>query len=248
MRAIESVAKQTLLPLELIVVDDASGDGTAEHARVLALRYGQDWLRVLEQPKNLGAASARNAGWAEAKGEFIAFLDADDYWLPSKIEHQYGYMQAHPEIALCGHGHRFSCDSLPGDEEELEPRVELIEPHRLLIANPMVTPSVMVRSDVPFRFMAGKRHMEDHLLWMEVALSGLGVAKMDVRLAVIGKAAYGAGGLSAQMWAMEKGDLQNYWYLWQTGRIGLLTAMFMTIFSLAKYLRRLATVGVRRLV
>lgn len=246
-RAVRSVATQTAVPCELIVVDDGSADGTAEQARSLASHYSEGWLRVLEQAENLGAGSARNAGWAVATGEFIAFLDADDYWLPGKIEHQYSYMQAHPEITLCGHAHRFSADPTPDASLENKPGVHLIAPHRLLISNPMVTPSVMVRANIPFRFMPGKRYMEDHLLWMELALSGLRVAKLDASLTVIGKAAYGAGGLSAQMWAMEKGDLQNYWYLRKTGRIGLPTALFMMMLSLAKYGRRLAVVGLRRL-
>ena len=105
----------------------------------------------------------------------------------------------------------------------------------------------MVRADVPFRFMEGKRYMEDHLLWMEIALSGLRVARLDIPLAVIGKAAYGESGLSAQLWAMEKGDLHNYWYLRKKGNIGFPTAILMTLLSLAKYVRRLCVVAARRL-
>lgn len=87
--------------------------------------------------------------------------------------------------------------------------------------------------------------MEDHLLWMEIALSGACLVKLDAPLTVMGKEAFGAGGLSAQMWQMEKGDLQNYWYLRRMGHIGLLAALFLSAFSLAKYLRRLIIVGLR---
>jgi glycosyltransferase involved in cell wall biosynthesis len=245
-RALTSVITQTQLPLEIIVVDDASSDDSCiVLRRWMAEASGVD-IRLLPLPHNQGAAVARNKGWGIAKGEYVAFLDADDYWLPHKIECQYGYMQANPDVALCGHGHCFSTDRLDvPDNHSLQ--AEWISSRRLLISNPMVTPSVMVRADVPFRFMEGKRHMEDHLLWMEIAMSGLCVVRLNIRLTVIGKAAYGAGGLSAQLWAMEKGDLHNYWYLRKTGNIGLPTAMLMAMLSLAKYLRRLCVVAARRL-
>ena len=245
-RALTSVITQTQLPLEIIVVDDASSDDISILLRRWMAEAAGVTIRLLSLPRNQGAAVARNKGWEIAKGEYIAFLDADDYWLPHKIECQYGYMQANPDVALCGHGHCFFTDRLDAPDNHLL-QAEWISPPKLLISNPMVTPSVMVRTDVPFRFMEGKRHMEDHLLWMEIAMSGLCVVRLNIRLAVIGKAAYGAGGLSGQLWAMEKGDLQNYWYLRNTGNIGLPTAMLMTLLSLAKYLRRLAVVAARRL-
>lgn len=245
-RALTSVITQTQPPLEIIVVDDASSDDS----RILLHRWMNEAagvsIRLVSLTQNQGAAVARNKGWEIAKGEYVAFLDADDYWLPHKIECQYGYLQANPDVALCGHGHCFSPDRLDvSDNHSLQ--AERITPRRLLISNPMVTPSVMLRADVPFRFMEGKRHMEDHLLWMEIAMSGLHVVRLNIQLAVIGKAAYGAGGLSAQLWAMEKGDLHNYWYLRKAGHIGWLTAILMTTLSLAKYMRRLCVVAARRL-
>jgi glycosyltransferase involved in cell wall biosynthesis len=246
-RALNSVITQTQPPLEIIVIDDASSDDSC-----IVLRHWMDKaaganIRLVSLQHNQGAAVARNKGWEIAKGKYVAFLDADDYWLPHKIECQYGYMQANPEVTLCGHSHCFSTDRLEVPDNR-SPQAEWISPRRMLISNPMVTPSVMVRADVPFRFMEWKRHMEDHLLWIEIAMSGLRVVRLNIQLAVIGKAAYGAGGLSAQLWAMEKGDLHNYWYLRKTGNIGLPTAMLMTILSLAKYMRRLCVVATRRLV
>lgn len=246
-RALTSVITQTQPPLEIIVVDDASTDDS----RIVLHRWMDETvgvnIRMVSLPDNRGAAAARNKGWEFAKGEYVAFLDADDYWLPRKIEYQYSYMQANPDVALCGHDHCFSKDKIDVSVHR-SPQAELISPRRLLISNPMVTPSVMVRTDVPFRFLEGKRHMEDHLLWMEIALSGLRVVRLDIQLAIIGKAAYGAGGLSAQMWAMEKGDLHNYWYLRNTGNIGYPTAILMTMLSLSKYMRRLLQVAFRRLL
>ena len=84
-RALESVAAQTLAPLEVIVVDDGSDDGTFDAARACASAMGPIRL-VVERQDNRGAGAARNRALALAQGRWVAFLDADDEWLPSKIE------------------------------------------------------------------------------------------------------------------------------------------------------------------
>ena len=96
--ALESVFAQTSSPLEVIVVDDGSTDETAEILRVYEGR-----IRVLSQP-NLGVAAARNSGAAVASGELLAFLDADDTWLPTKLERQAARFGVEPGIGLvhCG--------------------------------------------------------------------------------------------------------------------------------------------------
>lgn len=246
--AIESVAAQTLRPMEVIVVDDGSGDGTADFVRTLASRYETGWLKLLALEHNVGAASARNAGWAVACGKYIAFLDADDRWHTKKIECQYVYMLAHPDVALCGHEYSIVRNSEPGEMVACTGRAKKISTFHLLMFNPFVTPSAMVRSDIQLRFMAGKRYTDDHLLWMEIALSGLHAVRLPVRLALISKALFGASGLSSQLWAMEKGELHNYWHLKNTGRIQLVTAIGLMTFSLAKYLRRILIVAARRTV
>jgi glycosyltransferase involved in cell wall biosynthesis len=243
--AIESVAAQTMRPREVIVVDDGSCDGTADIVRTLASRYEPSWLKLLILDHNEGAASARNAGWATAQGEYVAFLDADDTWHPQKLEIQYGYLRSNPKVAICGHRFVFFWDKSV-KSEELPKGVESISPLQILMSNPFVTPSVMVRADVPFRFQTGKRHMEDHLLWMEIALAGFDVVRLSEPLAVIRKSQFGESGLSADLWAMEKGELHNYWFLFKSGRATWLGAMGLIGYSLAKYVRRLLIVAARR--
>jgi glycosyltransferase involved in cell wall biosynthesis len=81
--ALQSVLNQSLRPFEILVVDDCSTDKTAE----IAQRYG-DRIRYIRREKNGGAAAARNDGVKSATGDYIAFLDADDYWVNNKLELQ----------------------------------------------------------------------------------------------------------------------------------------------------------------
>lgn len=93
-RAIESVQKQTFGDWELIVVDDGSQDGTAQ-----AITGMDSRMRLFQQP-NQGVAVARNTGLANARGQFIAFLDSDDEWLPFHLELSLAFLNSHPEEAF----------------------------------------------------------------------------------------------------------------------------------------------------
>jgi glycosyltransferase involved in cell wall biosynthesis len=95
-KAIESVQRQTYKDFEIIVADDGSTDGTPAF---LAERYG-DAVRVLALPHTGLPASGRNAGTLAARGEFLAFLDSDDLWLPHKLEQQVHAAERYPDAAL----------------------------------------------------------------------------------------------------------------------------------------------------
>jgi hypothetical protein len=98
--AVASAQRQTLRDIEILVVDDASTDGTGE---VLADVASQDpRVRVLRQEEPGGAPRARNRGLDDARGEFVAFLDDDDRWLPSKLERQVSFLADHPQVVLVG--------------------------------------------------------------------------------------------------------------------------------------------------
>ena len=98
-RALDAVRSQTVAPDEIIVVNDGSTDGGAEIARSL----GEARLRVIDQP-NQGVSAARNRGIAVATQPFLAFLDADDWWLPGFLVRIREMIEAHAGAALYGTG------------------------------------------------------------------------------------------------------------------------------------------------
>lgn len=96
-RAIESVLKQTYNDIEIIVVSDGSTDGTDDFMR----QYDNDnRIRYINYKPGKGGNYARNTGFEAAKGEFIAFLDDDDEWLPTKVEKQLALMKADKSVGL----------------------------------------------------------------------------------------------------------------------------------------------------
>ena len=237
-RAVASVAAQTDRPAELILVDDGSADKTREMLLNLRDQYQLGWIRLVFLDKNLGAASARNAGWAVASQPHIAFLDADDAWHPRKIEIQYAYMSANPDVVLCGHGYLMLPQNASLNWQVVQGDAQRIGPSALMLSNKFVTPSVMVLRDVGQRFVENQRHMEDHMLWLKIACSGGCVVKLPDKLTAIYKEPFGVAGLSAQVWLMERGDLGNYRRLYREKFVNRFQFAALSIYSLLKYMRR----------
>jgi len=86
---IDSIISQTFQDWEMIVVDDASTDGTSDIVR----KYNDPRIRLYRLDTNCGAAVARNKAISEARGRFIAFCDSDDRWMPEKLKKQLGFIE-----------------------------------------------------------------------------------------------------------------------------------------------------------
>ncbi len=107
--AVNSVLSQSYDPVELIIVDDASTDNSGQILTEISQRV--PGLRVVRLNENKGAAGARNAGLSIARGEFVAFIDADDVWLPEKISRQVETLNGDTEAGWS------YCDGLVTDQE-----------------------------------------------------------------------------------------------------------------------------------
>jgi len=143
--SLESVLRQTFRDFEVIIVDDGSTDNTPAVLESYFKAY-PDLIRYIRK-QNGGPASARNAGIQEARGELIAFQDADDIWMPEKLEMQVAYLREHPEAGVV-----FTDYALLSGETVLMPSIQsryevpsgmIFE--KLLTQHFIAMPSVMVR-------------------------------------------------------------------------------------------------------
>ena len=169
-RAVRSVLAQTTPAAEILVVDDGSPDDLAS-----ALAEFGERVTLIRKP-NGGAASARNLGIERAKGDFIAFLDADDYWEPSKLERQLEAFRRHPEVGLVA-GQYFA--ESPGGAPQLSlvretpwfDRVLCLKGEPAFRAATIVwTGTVMIRRETlgEERFVSGLEPAEDRDLWARI--------------------------------------------------------------------------------
>ena len=244
-RALDSIRRQTIPPLEVVLVDDASRDGTVELLREISEKLQAPFrVRLIELTVNVGAAQARNAGWDAAKGRYVAFLDADASWHADKLKIQHAYMESHPEVMVSGHGHAVTKSVLAEAAGALA--AEPVSFRQLLWRNRFITSSAMVRRSLHLRFPDGQRHMEDHRLWLDVARAGHPISRLRSVLAAHHKPDYGASGLSADLLAMEKAELANYRAMLEAGAICAAMRALLSIWSLGKFARRLVVVGLRR--
>jgi len=164
---------QTHKDIEIIVVDDGSTDKTRE---ILRPYVQKNQIRYIYQ-ENKGLAGARNAGIKNSRGEYIAFLDADDLFLPDKIAEQIAVLWAHPDFGVC------YCDLIHFTDTQPKkfyhhryyyPSGDIFEPllHRQFI-NPL---SVLARREVFEKygcFNEGLRRSEDWELWLRWAHAGV---------------------------------------------------------------------------
>ncbi len=150
-RTIDSVLAQTYDDYEVVVIDDGSSDGTSD----IVESYGGK-VRCIRQ-ENAGDGAARNRGIAEARGQWIAFLDHDDEWQREKLQDQMALLERNPRLRWCGANFWRACGdrrSLAGDSEKLEAAMggrEYFQDFFDAVANrgcALVTASIMVHRDV----------------------------------------------------------------------------------------------------
>lgn len=245
-RAVESVFAQSIVPTEVLLVEDYSADETIVVLRELENVWPEQ-IKIVQMNSNLGAASARNAGWAIATQPYIAFLDADDSWHPEKLLIQYDYMRNNREVDLCGHQCVLLRDNEMPPELPKEPRITKISAKSLLLRNAFSTPTVMLKRDMSFRFQEGARYVEDIRLWQQIAFAGLLVVRIESPLAYVHKSVYGVGGLSGRLWEMEKSELSNFFCLYQAKSIGLVPYVGVAVFSLIKFVKRLLVTALKNM-
>lgn len=168
-QAIESILNQTYQDFELLLVDDASTDNSNE----IANSYTDSRIRIIRNQTNQGLAYGRNVGMREARGEYVAFADADDYSAANRIELEVKCLENCKSVLAV------SCWSNYIDEDgklmEHEPSI-LLDTHEVkasfLFGNPFSNPGSMIRRDVYEKYGIFQekelRVSQDYFFWLQV--------------------------------------------------------------------------------
>lgn len=243
-RAVSSVFNQTLLPNEIILVDDASFDDTVKKLKAIQAVYGTKFIKIVLLESNRGPSIARNVGWDKSSSSLIAFLDADDTWHPEKLNIQYRIMTKDKSIVISGH----ECSLYNRDTITVDNKFHIINKNEILLSNIFRTTStIMVRADCVERFPEKKRYSEDYTFILNIILNKNKAIQIESILAYQYKVAYGMAGLSENLWLMEKGELDAYHNLYKKNLISLISLISITIYSLLKFIRRLFITKYRKI-
>lgn len=183
-RALQSIAAQSLAPAEVIVVDDGSKDASADAAERMRAAMGPIRLVVITQ-KNQGAGAARNRAIAEATQPYLAFLDADDEWLPAKLERSMQVMQD-GDYLLVAHDY---LDTTPDGDRHIDCRQRFEEgpdPYiTLYLKGYIPSISVVTKRDTVIAaggFDESLRNAQDFDLWLKL------LAEPGTRFTLFGEA------------------------------------------------------------
>ena len=162
-QAIDSVYRQNV-PLELLVIDDGSTDQTVE---ILSAYQDRPDFRYLKNAQNIGAAASRNRGFHEAHGQYIAFLDADDWWEDGKLKLQLDILKKTGRV-LCSSGRELMNYDGSSTGKYIPVR-ETVSYRDLLRHNSINCSSVLLSKEVAAEFpMEHDDSHEDYLTWLKI--------------------------------------------------------------------------------
>ncbi|MDX6190118.1 glycosyltransferase [Flavobacterium sp. Fl-318] len=172
--AVLSIMNQTYTNLEILVIDDCSNDDTNSILKRLSMEDSR--IRLIRNEQNLRLVKTLNKGIDEARGMFIARMDADDVSLPERIEKQMDLMLSNPDVDLCG----TSYSIIDGIGNKLKTEVKVPSTCEeiktaLLFTCPMGHPTVLFRKEKIQSLGSYDENMiniEDYELWLRVALKG----------------------------------------------------------------------------
>lgn len=204
----DCVRRQTYTHWELLLVEDGSTDGTTEAIQDYLERTQDTRIRLIRQPANMGAARARNRGVEEAAGRYVAYLDADDLWMPEKLEHELAFL-TEKQAAFVFTGYEFADEQGKGTGKVV--RVpETITYKEALKNTTIFTTTVMFDTDkIPKELlMMPVMKSEDTALWWKILRNGYTAYGLDENLA-----RYRRGGKSLSSNKLEA--LRRIWNLYR---------------------------------
>ena len=212
---IRMVMQQTYENWELLLVNDASEDDSAQIIEKVREKLckenpqGAGRIHLISQERNQGAAAARNRGTMAAQGRYLAFLDADDVWLPQKLEREIAFMQ-HTDAAFACHSYEFGDENAKGTGK-------IVHAWPQLHYREALTRTIIFTSTVMFDMTKLKKEQvmmprcgsEDTALWWQLLRSGITAYGLDEVLTIYRRPA------GASLSSNKAVAVRRIWYLYR---------------------------------
>lgn len=242
-RTLKSIVDQSFKDYEIIIVDDGSTDNTRKVIETYCNKSMISYQYFFQE--NQGPSVARNLAVKNSFGKYLAFLDSDDEWYYRKLEIQSNYILNYSSKFLSC---KFTLNNYSTKVDNINYKYYSF--NEFLLSNRTSTPCTIIEKEL-FTSLGGfdesLRYSEDYNLWLKASLSEK-LLFLNISLVKLYKKPYGEGGLSADLWSMEKGELYNYSYLYEKKIINFLQYYSISFFSLCKFTYRYIISNYKRLV
>ncbi|NRD31337.1 glycosyltransferase family 2 protein [Shewanella sp. DC2-4] len=234
--ALTSVFEQTLLPSEIIIVDDCSNENNAFLLNNLIEKINRCLstaipIKLVTLDFNRGASYARNIAITNAQCKYLAFLDSDDKWYKNKLKYQFEFMEEN-SLFMTGHGYIFDLNK--SSFKEVPFSYSLVNRVQFIYTNPFFTPTVMVRRDSFKPFDCSFRRVDDYKCWIENYTPD-SVAIIHNKLAGGFKHPIGSGGLTGSLSKMHDSYIEVLKSLYGEKKISLRFFYLARLVECVKY-------------
>lgn len=246
-RALDSIKNQTALDKieEIIIVNDGSKDRSLETVEEYHLNNKELPIKVIDK-KNGGVSTARNTGLRAAKSKYVALLDSDDEWAPTKTEKQLEILENNPEIDFIG------CNRNNEDIKILFKKVDKLHKASLkeliITMFPQTSTAIFKRSviDKVGYYDENQKYAEDGNYWMKICANcNFYVIPDSLVITGGGKPSFGHSGLSGNLKEMQLGTIKNIKDLLNEGYINKFQYTITYAFYYIKYVRRIIITKMR---
>lgn len=246
--ALKSVLAQTQGRFEIIIINDGSSDATKAIIESFVLHNKAHKILVYNR-ENFGVSISRNFGLKKASGSLIAFLDSDDAWHPEKIAKQLEILSVDASIDLLGTNR---------DGQEFKrffgfkiSELMKISPKLLLYKNFFMTSSLIFKRSIIDKvgyFNEHMNHSEDWEYCIRIAQHfNVHLYNKSMVHSISGKAMFGESGLSANLVKMQYGELSNLRLGYRFGVVSFFEYLFLNLYSILKFVRRVLISILRKL-
>jgi len=230
-RAIQSCLEQTFTSFELIIIDDGSIDNSKTKLNAYS---DYENITILNNTSNRGVSYSRNRGIKIARGEYLCFLDADDFFTHNKLAVINTCIEKNPTIHFLFHPfvNNNSSSNLPITEPIIWNK------YRLLLGNKIATPCVIIKNDLPLLFNEHMHYMEDYDLWLRYS-NEHNIYFINSALTQLGRPILSKGGVSNSKIKMRIGELSAYTHHCFHKPLLLLTIPFFILLQVVKSIIKL---------